>query len=521
MLTPDDPGNSATVTEPIRPNSLTTRECVDSRRNCLKHGLASLAQLALGASRLSARLAPLTLGPLSLGSLVLGQLAGTEAGAAPSLAGVSPAEPRPPQAPARVRNVIYLFMAGGPSQLELFGDKPALRQYDGQAPPESLIAGRRFAFLKPDAKLLGTRQTFRRAGACGMELSNLLPFHQQVADKLCWLRGVKTDVFNHGPAKLFMNSGFQSPGRPSLGAWVSWGLGNESAELPAFVVLQSGPRGPRAGNTLWSSGFLPSSHQGIPLRGTGTAILDLDNPPGIDQAEQADFFETVKALNRRRAAAVGDPEILTRIAAYETAFRMQSSAPELVQLESETAETLALYGADPGEPSFARNCLLARRLVERGTRFVQLYHTDWDHHGGTGADLNRSLEQVCREVDRASAALVLDLERRGLLEETLVIWGGEFGRTPMGEQRETLGRDHHIDAFTLWLAGGGTRAGQIHGSTDDLGFGAVEGQVHVHDLHATILHLLGFDHRRLTFRFQGRDYRLTDTHGELVREILA
>ena len=484
-----------------------------TRRECLRHAAAGLGSLAL---------APLSLGPLSLGPLALAQLAGgVEAAAATGPGRDSATQPRSPHAPPRVRNVIYLFMAGGPSQLELFGDKPALREYDGQSPPDSLTEGRRFAFLKPDAKLLGTRRKFARHGNCGMELSDLLPHHQRVVDKLCWLRGVRTDVFNHGPAKLFMNSGFQAPGRPSLGSWVSWGLGSESQELPAFVVLQSGPRGPRGGNTLWSSGFLPSTHQGVPLRGAGSPILDLANPPGISAADQADFIDAVTALNRQRATTVGDPEIQTRIAAYETAFRMQTSAPDLVNLQSETAETLALYGADPAQPSFARNCLLARRLVERGTRFIQLYHTDWDHHGGSGADLEKSLEQVCREVDRASAALVLDLERRGLLDETLVIWGGEFGRTPMGEQRETLGRDHHIDAFTLWLAGGGTRAGHIHGRTDDLGFRVVEGEVHVHDLHATVLHLLGFDHRRLTFRFQGRDFRLTDIHGELVREILA
>ncbi|MFM8286296.1 MAG: DUF1501 domain-containing protein, partial [Planctomycetaceae bacterium] len=445
-----------------------------SRRDCLRQSAIGVGSLALRpfASDL------LSLGPLSVGPWVLAQLFGAAEGSSTSGAARDSATlPRSPHAPPRVRNIIYLFMAGGPSQLELFGDKPALREYDGQAPPDSLTEGRRFAFLKPDAKLLGTRRKFARHGACGMELSDLLPHHQRVVDKLCWLRGVRTDVFNHGPAKLFMNSGFQAPGRPSLGSWASWGLGSESQELPAYVVLQSGPRGPRGGNTLWSSGFLPSTHQGVPLRGAGSPILDLANPPGVSAADQADFIASVTTLNRQRAAAVGDPEIQTRIAAYETAFRMQTSAHELVNLQSETAETLELYGADPARPSFARNCLLARRLVERGTRFVQLYHTDWDHHGGTGADLEKSLEQVCREVDQASAALVLDLERRGLLDETLVIWGGEFGRTPMGEQRETLGRDHHIDAFTLWLAGGGTRAGQVHGRTDDLGFRVVEGEV--------------------------------------------
>ena len=353
-----------------------------------------------------------------------------------------------------------------------------------------------------------------------MELSELLPHHQQIVDEVCWLRAVKTDVFNHGPAKMFMNSGFQAPGRPSFGSWVTYGLGSESENLPGFVVLQSGPRGPRGGNTLWSSGFIPTTYQGVPFRGQGTPILHLDSPPGITPDAQRDFIDTLSQLNQQRVQQVHDPEIETRIHAYETAFRMQSSAPELISLEGETKETFDLYGAEPGKPSFAMNCLLARRMIERGVRFAQLYHTDWDHHGGDGADLDKTLTKTTQETDRASAALILDLKRRGLLNDTLVIWGGEFGRTPMGEARGTMGRDHHVDAFTLWLAGGGVKAGHVHGSTDDMGFGATEGQVHVHDLHATLLHLLGFDHERLTYRFQGRDFRLTDIHGKLVPEIM-
>jgi hypothetical protein len=353
-----------------------------------------------------------------------------------------------------------------------------------------------------------------------MELSEALPHHRRIVDEVCWLRGMATDVFNHGPAKMFMNSGFQAPGRPSLGSWVTYGLGSESSSLPGFVVLQSGPRGPRGGNTLWASGFLPTSYQGVPLRSQGSPILNLENPPGISRDAQQDFVATVGRLNQLRLKEVEDPEIATRISAYETAFRMQTSAPELTRLEDETQETLDLYGAKPGAPSFANNCLLARRLIERGVRFVQLYHTDWDHHGGQGADLEVSLDQVCRETDQASAGLVLDLKRRGLLEDTLVIWGGEFGRTPMGEARGTVGRDHHIDAFTMWLAGGGVKPGCL-GATDELGFAVTEGKVHVHDLHATVLHLLGFDHERFTFRFQGRDFRLTDVHGRVVHEILA
>jgi hypothetical protein len=302
---------------------------------------------------------------------------------------------------------------------------------------------------------------------------------------------------------------------------VTYGLGSESSSLPGFVVLQSGPRGPRAGNTLWSSGFLPTTYQGVPFRSKGNPILNLSNPPGISREAQKDFTDTVGQLNEIRLATVHDPEIATRIQAYETAFAMQTAAPELTQIEQETQATLDLYGATPGKASFANNCLMARRLVERGVRFVQLYHTDWDHHGGKGADLNQTLDAVAKEVDQASAALVLDLKARGLLDDTLVIWGGEFGRTPMGEPRESAGRDHHIDAFTMWMAGGGVKSGYLHGSTDELGFGPAEGKVHVHDLHATILHLLGMDHKQLTYRFQGRDFRLTDVHGNVVQDIIA
>jgi hypothetical protein len=455
---------------------------------------------------------------LGLGAVALNEL--LNAGAAkPATARDLSARPAPQF--GRAKNVIYLFMAGGPSQLELFTPKPELNRFHNQAPPAELMAGRRFAFLPADAKLLGCSRHFSRWGECGMDLSELLPHHRAIVDEVCWLRGVATDVFNHGPAKLFMNCGFQAPGRPSLGSWVLYGLGSESGSLPGFVVLQSGPRGPRAGNTLWSSGFLPTTFQGVPFRSKGDPILHLNNPPGISREAQRDFTSTLAQLNQLRLDEVGDPEIATRTQAYETAFAMQLAAPELMQLEDETDTTLKRYGAEPGKPSFANNCLLARRLVERGVRFVQLYHTDWDHHGGKDQDLEGTLEKLCRQVDQASSALVLDLKERGLLEDTLVIWGGEFGRTPMGEVRESLGRDHHIDAFTMWMAGGGVRSGHIHGATDELGFRPVDGRVHVHDLHATILHLLGLDHQQLTFRFQGRDFRLTDVHGEIVHAILA
>ncbi|WP_145087709.1 DUF1501 domain-containing protein [Aureliella helgolandensis] len=430
-----------------------------------------------------------------------------------------PLMPRVGHFPAKIKNVIFMFMAGGPSQLELFEPKPLLNEYHNQVPPASFMEGRRFAFLKPDAKLLGSQRKFAQYGQCGMSLSELLPHHRKIVDDVCWMRGMATDVFNHGPAKLFMNCGFQTPGRPSLGAWVTYGLGSESQDLPGFVVLQSGPRGPRGGSTLWSSGFLPTGFQGVPFRSGSNPILHLNNPPGIDRQMQGDFTRTLAQLNHLQGEVTNDPEIMTRTQAYETAFAMQMSAPELSRIEEESQQTLDDYGVEEGKPSYARNCLLARRLVERGVRFVQLYHTNWDHHGGS-ENLEGALEEVCRDVDRASAALVQDLKQRGLLEETLVIWGGEFGRTPMGETRATIGRDHHVDAFTMWMAGGGVKPGYIHGATDELGFGPVEGRVHVHDLHATVLHLLGLDHKRLTYRFQGRDFRLTDVHGQLVPEIL-
>lgn len=420
----------------------------------------------------------------------------------------------------RAKRVIYLFMAGGPSQLELFEDKPKLRELTAQAPPPSLLSGKRFAFLKGNETLLGSQRKFDVYGECRMPLSELLPYHRQIVDEVCWLRGMTTDVFNHGPAKLFMNTGFQAPGRPSFGSWVTYGLGSEAQDLPGFVVLQSGPRGPRAGASLWSSGFLPTAFQGVPFRGQGDPILNLRSPDGLSRDRERRFHDTVTALNQDRLQATGDPEILTRINAYETAFQMQASAPELMDLSQETPATLASYGVESGKPSYARNCLLARRMIERGVRFVQLYHTNWDSHGGPGETLNADFEKVVRDVDQASAALVLDLKQRGLLDDTLVIWGGEFGRTPMGEVRASIGRDHHVDAFTMWVAGGGVKPGYIHGTTDELGFGPVEGKVHVHDLHATLLHQLGFDHEQLTYRIQGRDYRLTDVHGQLVPEIL-
>ncbi|MFM2096961.1 MAG: hypothetical protein RIS70_4085, partial [Planctomycetota bacterium] len=398
---------------------------------------------------------------------------------------------RGPHFKPSAKAVIFLFMAGGPTQLDLFTDKPKLREHHGQPPPASFLAGKRFAFLKGTETLLGSPRSFQRYGQCGQELSDLIPHHQRIVDDVCWLHGMTTDVFNHGPAKLFVNTGSPQPGRPSMGSWVTYGLGSESNDLPGFVVLQSGPRGPRAGSSLWSSGFLPTMYQGVPFRSGATPILNLTSPTGVSRDRERQFVDVVGDLNRFKRETSGDPEIDTRIAAYEMAFRMQSSAPELVDLSEETQQTLDLYGATPGKPSFANNCLLARRMVERGVRFVQLYHTNWDHHGGSTENLQEHLPAVCKETDQASAALVLDLKQRGLLDQTIVVWGGEFGRTPIGEVRESTGRDHHIDAYSMWVAGGGFRAGLVHGQTDDLGLGVTADGKHVHDLQATILHLLG------------------------------
>jgi hypothetical protein len=419
--------------------------------------------------------------------------------------------------------VIYLFMAGGPSQLELFDFKPKLVELNGQPIPQSFIEGKRFAFMGSShgTKLLGTRRRFKRHGPSGAWVSELFPHTATIVDEVSFLMGCKATLFNHAPAKLFMNTGSGQFGRPSMGAWVTYGIGSEANNLPGFVVLLSGPRGPRGGAVNWGSGFLPTTFQGVPFRGGGEPILDLTSPPGISSEKQRGTLDAIRDLNLAHLVETGDPEIATRIASYEMAYRMQSSAPELIDLSGESEATLKLYGVEKGKPSFARNCLLARRLVERGVRFVQLYHTNWDSHGGPGENLQGDFEKVCREVDQAQAALVKDLKSRGLLDDTLVIWGGEFGRTPMGENRDTTGRNHHIDAFTMWMAGGGVKGGYLLGQTDELGFNAVEDQTPIHDIHATMLHLLGLDHKRLTFRFQGRDFRLTDVHGEVITKLLA
>jgi hypothetical protein len=434
----------------------------------------------------------------------------------------NPMAPKPPHFPAKVKNVIYLFMAGAPSQLEMLDYKPKLREYDGKTAPDSLLQGKRFAFMdtftKEPPKLLGSRREFKRYGKSGIYISDLLPNIGSVVDDLALVSGISTDNFNHGPAKCFINTGSTRFGRPSIGAWVTYGIGSESQDLPGFVVLQSGPRGPRGGAALWGSGFLPTAYQGVPFRSGGDPILDLSSPKGVTERVQQQTLEAIRDLNQTRLAETGDPEIVTRIASYEMAYRMQTSGPELIDLSKESRKTLEMYGAEPGKASYANNCLLARRLVERGVRFVQLYHTDWDHH----ADLGQPLEQVCREIDRPTAALIRDLKQCGLLDHTLVIWGGEFGRTPMGEGRGDggkVGRNHHIDAYTMFMTGGGIRTGQRVGDSDELGFSSVE-RIHVHDIQATLLHLLGLEHTQLTFTFQGRPFRLTDVGGQVIQKLL-
>lgn len=460
-------------------------------------------------------------GALALAELMSGRSAARENPAASS----SPMAPRLPHHPARAKNVIFLFMAGGPSQLELFEHKPKLTELSGQPIPNSFVEGKRFAFMDSSHRneLLGCKQRFQRYGQCGATVSDLLPHTAGIVDELTFIKTCQTDLFNHAPAKLFMNTGGGQFGRPSMGAWVTYGLGSEAHDLPGFVVLQSGPRGPRGGAVNWASGVLPTTYQGVPLRNQGDPIVNLSRPHAVDDEQQRQVIDAVKEINLARLMETGDPEIATRINSYELAYRMQSSAPELMDTHSETLETLNLYGiTDPNESSFARNCLLARRLIERGVRFVQLYHTNWDHHGGPTENLEQHLPAICREIDQATAGLVLDLKRRGLLQDTLVIWGGEFGRTPMGEVRESTGRNHHIEAFTMWFAGGGFRPGITLGKTDELGFGPVDQAVHVRDIHATLLHLLGLNHQRLSVRFQGLDIRLTGVKpARVLQEIIS
>lgn len=453
------------------------------------------------------------LGGIAATSLMLGD----SAVATPSTEkSPNPLAPRAPHYAAKAKRVIYIFQAGAPSHLDLFDYKPELAKRNGQLPPAELLQGYRAAFINPNSALLGPKFSFAKHGSCGMELSEVLPYTAKIADDICLIRSMQTDAVNHAPAQIMMNTGSQQFGRPSFGAWTLYGLGSEAKDLPGFVVLTSA-KGTSGGASNYGCGFLPTVYGGIPLRNAGDPVLYLSNPKGIDQETQRASLDTLQQLNQMSLQQFGDPEIEARIQSYELAYRLQTSAPELMDLQSESAATLERYGIkDTSKANFARNCLLARRLVERGVRFVQLFHEAWDQHGG----LTAGVKQNALDTDQASAALVQDLKERGLLEDTIVIWGGEFGRTPM-VQGGNDGRDHHNRSFSMWLAGGGIKPGCVYGTTDDLGFNVAENPVHVHDLNATLLHLLGFDHTKLIYRFQGRDYRLTDVHGNVVKGIVS
>jgi hypothetical protein len=428
----------------------------------------------------------------------------------------SPLAVKKPHYEAKAKRVIYLFMGGAPSHLELFDNKPELAKWDGKLPPPSLLEGYRAAFINPNSKLLGPKYKFAKHGKSGAEISELLPHLSKLADDLTIVKSMKTDAFNHAPAQILMSTGNTQFGRPSFGAWTLYGLGSENENLPGYVVMQSGQKGASGGLSNFGCGFLPTVYSGVPFRSAGDPVLYLSNPKGIDKPTQRDTLDVLKQLNEQHLGAVGDPEIATRINSFELAYRMQQTAPEVMDISKEPKHILDMYGAKPGEPSFANNCLLARRLIESGVRFVQLFHEAWDHHGG----LTKGIKDQCGLTDKPCAALVRDLQQRGLLEDTIVIWGGEFGRTPM-VQGGSDGRDHHPNCFSMWFAGGGMKPGLTLGESDDFGFNVTQDQVHVHDLHATLLHLLGFNHKKLNTKFQGLDMRLTGVAGDLVTKLLA
>jgi uncharacterized protein (DUF1501 family) len=439
----------------------------------------------------------------------------------------NPLAPKAPHFPAKVKNVIYIHMAGAPSQLELFDYKPELIKLSGQECPPSLMEGKRFAFIRGVPKLLGSQAEFKQHGDSGAWISNYLPHLQTIADELTFLKAVHTDQFNHAPAQLMMHTGTARLGRPSMGSWVTYGLGSENANLPGFIVLTSGGNNPDAGKSVWGSGFLPSVYQGVQCRSDGEPVLFINNPDHISSDERKASIAALSDINKLNFDEFKDPDILTRISQYELAFKMQTTAPEVMNIANEPQFVHAMYGSNPNKSSFANNALLARKLVERGVRFVQLFDWGWDTHGTSeDGSIDIGLVNKCRQTDKAVTALILDLKQRGLLDETLIIWGGEFGRTPMQENREGKtnsfkGRDHHGDAFTMWMAGGGLKKGFSFGQTDEIGYGGVSGKVSTFDIQATILHLLGFDHERLTYQSQGRPFRLTDVEGNVIREILS
>jgi hypothetical protein len=459
----------------------------------------------------------IALGTLALASLLNDRLwaAGAPAAQSIGLAGF-------PNFAPTAKRIIYLFQSGAPSQLDLFDEKPKLRELTDQPMPESVTKGQRIAQLRgQQLVIVGSKFQFAKHGQSGATMSELLPHTAKIVDDIALIRTVNTEAINHDPAITFIQTGSEQSGRPSMGAWISYGLGSANQDLPAFVVLMSGGKsGDQPLFTrLWGNGFLPGNYQGVRFRTSGDPVLYIDDPPGVTRRTRRQLLDAMRTLNEIRFKGVGDPEIETRIDAYEMAYRMQASVPELMDISKEPKHILDLYGATPQGGSFANNCLLARRMAERGVRFIQLYHRDWDHHTG----LPKKIVEKCRETDQASAALIQDLKQRDMLKDTLVIWGGEFGRTPMrqGGNRNDYGRDHHNKAFTLWMAGGGIKPGITLGTTDDLGYNSVEDPVHVHDLQATILHCMGIDHKKLTYRFQGRDFRLTDVHGNVVKKLLA
>ena len=457
---------------------------------------------------------------VGLGSIALASLLKQSGFAESPPQSKNPLAPKAPHFAAKAKRVIYLFQAGAPSQLDLFDYKPELVKYNGKPVPQELVKGINYAFIKPDAGLYASEFKFAKHGQSGAELSEAFLHLPKVADEIAIVRSMMTEAINHAPGQIFMNTGSVQFGRPSFGAWVTYGLGSETQDLPAFVVLTSG-RGTSGGAGNWGCGFLPTLYQGVPFQRTGPPILSLSNPRGITREMQRRSLDTLKELNEQHLEVTGDPEIATRINAFEMAYRMQESAPELMDFSKKTKGTLAMYGAEPGKNSYANNCLLARRLIERGVRFVQLFHEAWDHH----SEVAKGVKSQLKNTDQATTALILDLKQRGLLEDTIIVWGGEFGRTPMVESdtdaNRSKGRDHHNKAFTMFVAGGGFKHGVTIGKTDELGFNVVEDPVQVHDLHATILHLLGFDHTKLTYRYSGRDFRLTDVHGVVVDKLLA
>ncbi len=464
------------------------------------------------------------MGALALGTL-LGSCGHTETSVFQSDP-LNPMMPRSPHFAAKAKRVIYLHMAGSPSQLELFDYKPELKKYDGKNCPQDLLEGKQFAFIQGVPKMLGPQASFQQYGESGAWVSERLPHFSQVVDDVCFLKAMHTDEFNHAPAQLLLQTGSPRLGRPSMGSWVTYGLGSESENLPGFVVLVSGGNTPSAGKSVWGSGFLPTVYQGVQCRSEGDPVLYLSNPEGVSRDLRKKTIDAINEINQKQYESFQDPEILTRIAQYEMAYKMQMSVPEVMDINKEPEYIHDMYGTEPGEASFANNCLLARRLVEQGVRFVQLFHWGWDSHGnGRTESLHHGFVEKCDDVDQPMAALITDLKQRGLLEDTLIVWGGEFGRTPMWENRGGLtapykGRDHHKEAFTMWVAGGGIKGGMTYGETDEIGYYGVNGQVHAHDLQATILHQLGFDHEQLTYHYQGRDFRLTDVSGHVVKDIL-